>query len=132
MDRGQSARHLRPWTRCIFQSYVPMFFWRGERQVGADPHNALLQIYFKMGVAGVTSFPLLGAAIAFKLIYRSGEDFPGSFMMLMMCVGYMVVFYSENLLDYLQFQWCFWFTLGSVCASTRLGLYRSRARFGIS
>ena len=117
------SMHISPMCRC---------FWRGKRQVGVAPHNALLQICFEMGVAGVTSFLLLGTAIAFKLIYRSGEDFPGSFVMLMMCVGYLVVFYSGNLRDYLQFQWFFWFTLGSVCGSTRFALYPSRARFGIS
>jgi O-antigen ligase len=112
-----------------YQSYVPMFFSRGAGQVGTGPHNAFLQIYFEMGVVGLMSFLLLMAAIASKLIYRLGEDFAGSFVMLMMCVGYMVVFYSDNLLDYLQYQWLFWFTLGSVCASTRFAVYqRARSR----
>jgi O-antigen ligase len=115
-----------------YQSYVPLFFWRGEGQTGVGPHNAFLQIYFEMGVAGLTSFLLLMAAIAFELINRSREDFAGSFVMLMMLVGYMVVFYADNLLDYLQFQWFFWFTLGSVCASTRFAAYPSRARVVIS
>jgi O-antigen ligase len=116
-----------------YQSYVPMFFWRGEGQTGVGPHNAFLQIYFEMGVAGLTSFLLLVAAIAFTLIYRSRADFAGSFVMLMMLVGYMVVFYSDNLLDYLQFQWFFWFTIGTVCASTRCAaVYPSRVRFVIS
>lgn len=115
-----------------YPSYVPLFFWRGEGQEDFGTHNAFLQIYFEMGVVGLTSFLLLMATIAFKLIYRSREDFAGSFAMLMMCVGYMIVFYFDNLLDYLQFQWFFWFTLGSVCASTRFALYSSRARFVIS
>jgi O-antigen ligase len=84
-----------------------MFFWRGEGQTGVGPHNAFLQIYFEMGVAGLTSFLLLVAAIAFTLIYRSRADFAGSFVMLMMLVGYMVVFYADNLLDYLQFNGSF-------------------------
>ena len=115
-----------------YQSYVPLFFWRAEGQTGVGPHNALLQIYFEMGIAGLTSFLLLVAAIAFKLIYRSREDFAGSFVMLMMLVGYLVVFYADNLLDYLQYEWFFWFTLGSVCASTRFAAYPSRARLAIS
>jgi putative inorganic carbon (HCO3(-)) transporter len=115
-----------------YQSYVPLFFWRGEGQTGVGPHNAFLQIYFEMGVAGLTSFLLLVAAIAFKVVYRSREDFAGSFVMLMMLVGYMVVFYADNLLGYLQFQWFFWFTLGSVCASTRFAAYPLRARLAIS
>jgi O-antigen ligase len=115
-----------------YQSYVPMFFSRGVGLAGIGPHNAFLQIYFETGIVGLTSFLLIMAAIAFKLICRFREDFAGSFVMLMMCVGYMVVFYSDNLLDYLQFQWFFWFTLGSVCASTRSAVYHSRARFVMS
>jgi O-antigen ligase len=116
-----------------YQSYVPTFFSRGGTgQVAIGPHNAFLQIYFEMGVVGLTSFLLLMAAIASKLIYRFREDFAGSFVMLMMCVGYMVVFYSDNLLDYLQYQWLFWFTLGSVCASTRFAVYPSQARLAVS
>lgn len=111
-----------------YQSYVPMFFSRGGGQAGIGPHNAFLQIYFEMGVVGLTSFLLLMAAIASKLIHRLREDFAGSFVMLMMCVGYMVVFYSDNLLDYLQYQWLFWFTLGSACASTRFAVYPSQVR----
>jgi O-antigen ligase len=115
-----------------YQSYVPLFFWRGEGQEGVGPHNAFLQIYFEMGVAGLASFLLLMATIALKLIQRYREDFAGSFVMLMFLVGYIVVFYVDNLLGYLQFEWFFWFTLGSVCASTRFAAYPSRARFVIS
>jgi len=32
----------------------------------------------------------------------------------------MIENYSDNLLDYLQFQWFFWFCVGAVCASARL------------
>src|SRR5215472_10245194 len=113
-----------------YQSYVPLFFPRGEGQTGVGPHNAFLQIYFEMGIAGLTSFLLLMATIAFKLISRSRDDFAGSFVMFMMLVGYTVVFYGDNLLDYLQFQWFFWFTLGSVCASARFAGYPSSARRG--
>lgn len=103
-----------------YQSYVPIFFRHTVGEAAIATHNALLQIYFEMGIAGITSFLLLMGVVALTLVYRAKEDFPGSFSMLMMLVGYMVVCYSDNLLDYLQFQWFFWFTLGSVCASTRL------------
>jgi O-antigen ligase len=102
-----------------YVSYVPEFFWRGEGQAGVGPHNAFLQIRFEMGAAGITSLLLLIVAVAVQLLHRAKEDFAGSFLMLMMLGGYMVVFYSDNVLDYLQFQWFFWFTLGSVCASSR-------------
>jgi len=100
-----------------YQSYFPLFFPRGDGQEGIGPHNAVLQIYFEMGIAGLSSFALLMAAITFRLISTIGRDFAGSFTMLMLCISYLIVFYSDNLLDYLQFQWFFWFTMGTVCAS---------------
>lgn len=115
-----------------YESYVPLFFARGEGQSGVGPHNAFLQIYFEMGSAGIATFLLLMGTVAFKLVSAAARDFAGSFMMLMMCLGYMVVFYSDNLLDYLQFQWFFWFTIGSACASTRFAAYPSAARLVIS
>ncbi|WGS17343.1 MULTISPECIES: O-antigen ligase family protein [unclassified Bradyrhizobium] len=102
-----------------YQSYFPLFFPRGDGQEGIGPHNAVLQIYFEMGIVGLCSFAVLMAAIAFRLFSTIDRDFAGSFTMLMLWIGYLMVFYSDNLLDYLQFQWFFWFTMGTVCASKR-------------
>jgi O-antigen ligase len=115
-----------------YQSYVPLFFPRGEGQIGIGPHNAILQIYFEMGIAGLTSFALLLSATALKLLSISRRDLAGSLTMLMMCVGYIVICYSDNLLDYLQFQWFFWFILGTMCASARFAAHPSYARLAIS
>jgi O-antigen ligase len=102
-----------------YQSYVPLFFPRGEGQEGIGPHNAFLQIYFEMGAVGLASFVLLLATVAYQLLSMLRRDFAGSATMLLMCAGYVIICYSDNLLDYLQFQWFFWFVLGSICASTR-------------
>jgi putative inorganic carbon (HCO3(-)) transporter len=114
-----------------YQSYVPLFFPRGEGQAGVGPHNAFLQIYFETGIIGLAGFTAVIAITAFKLLSISGRDFAGAFTMLLICIGYVAIFYSDNLLDYLQFQWFFWFTLGSVCASTRVADYSSRVRRAI-
>ncbi|WP_143278246.1 O-antigen ligase family protein [Bradyrhizobium sp. UFLA03-84] len=109
-----------------YQSYFPLFFARGAGQDGIGPHNAILQIYFEMGNVGLLSFAALMAVIAFRLVSRMRADLAGTFTMLLLCVGYLMMFYSDNLLDYLQFQWFFWFTIGTVCAST--GLPRTALR----
>jgi O-antigen ligase len=108
-----------------YKSYVPLFFSRSEEGIAVGAHNTFLQIYFEMGLVGAVSFAVLMATIAFKLFLLSARDFRGSFTILMMCIGYMLVAYSDNLLDYLQFQWFFWFTVGTVCASQRLIAYPS-------
>ena len=48
------------------------------------------------------------------------QDFRGTRLIMLLCVAYMIENYSDNLLDYLQFQWFFWFCVGAVCASARL------------
>jgi putative inorganic carbon (hco3(-)) transporter len=40
--------------------------------------------------------------------------------MLSLFVFYLIVCYSDNVLDYLVFQWYFWFIMGVVCAWYRL------------
>lgn len=115
-----------------YQSYVPLFFSRGEGQTGVGPHNAFLQIYFEMGLAGVAAFLLVMATVALKLARGLRQDFAGSFVLLMLCAGYMIMFYSDNLLDYLQFQWFFWFVLGSACALPDPIAYPSRGRLAFS
>ncbi|WGD54944.1 O-antigen ligase family protein [Bradyrhizobium sp. CB1650] len=110
-----------------FQSYVPLFFslldaeaGTSDVQQGLGLHNGFLQIYFEMGLVGLIAFTFLMGTIAFKLIAAFNKDFAGSFVMLMLCVGYMIVLYYDNLFGYLQFQWFFWFTVGTVCASQQL------------
>jgi O-antigen ligase len=115
-----------------YESYVPLFFSRGEGQPGVGAHNAFLQIYFEMGIIGLACFAILILAVAIKLLSVASRDFQGAFTMLMMCLGYVTVFYSDNLLDYLQFQWFFWFTLGSVCASTRFLPHPAHAQLAVS
>jgi O-antigen ligase len=102
-----------------FQFYAPLFFSRLDAQAGIGLHNALLQTYFEMGISGLIAFTVLMSAIVLKLIATLNKDFAGSFTILTVCAGYMIVFCSDNLLDYLQFQWFFWFMLGSICASGR-------------
>jgi O-antigen ligase len=105
-----------------FGFYAPLFFSKFDPQSGIGLHNAFLQTYFEMGITGVIAFTFLMIAIVIKLIGMLNKDFAGSFTMLTGCAGYMVVFYSDNLLNYLQFQWFFWFVLGSICASGRFAV----------
>jgi O-antigen ligase len=102
-----------------FQSYTPLFFGRSPDDGGVGAHNALLQIYFEMGLAGICSYLSIFIAVFADLAKRLRLDFAGSVVIFAYCVGYLTVCFSDNLLDYLQFQWFFWFSLGTVCASTR-------------
>ena len=105
-----------------FGFYAPLFSSKFDPQSGIGLHNAFLQTYFEMGLVGVIAFAFLMIAVLMKLIAVLRIDFRGSFTMLTVWAGYMIVFYCDNLLNYLQFQWFFWFVLGSICASARFAI----------
>ncbi|UWU74817.1 O-antigen ligase family protein [Bradyrhizobium huanghuaihaiense] len=115
-----------------YKAYVPLFFSRGDGEVRIGPHNAILQIYFEMGMAGLASFGLLWGTVVLEVLSTWSRDFRGALTMSLLCAGYIVMCYSDNLLDYLQFQWFFWFIMGTIAASARLAAHTSQARFAVA
>jgi len=76
----------------------------------------LLQIFFEMGILGVLGFLWLFVSLFAKLRVGYSFDKAGATTMMILALGYLVVSYGDNLLDYLVFQWYFWFVMGVVCA----------------
>ncbi len=104
----------------LYVSYVPLFFSRGANPEGVGAHNAALQIYFEMGLVGVAAFVAVFITLFIMLAQRIKVDFPGTLLFALLCASHMLVASSDNMLDYLQFQWFFWFTVGTIIASTPL------------
>src|SRR5215813_1494289 len=96
-----------------FEYYVPLFFPRGG---GTGAHNALLQIFFEMGSLGVLGILWLFVSLFAKLRVGYSFDKAGAMIMMTLALAYLVVSYGDNMLDYLVFQWYFWFIMGVVCA----------------
>jgi O-antigen ligase len=112
----------------LYESYLPLFFPRGTHEPGVGPHNTLLQIYFEMGLIGLTAF-LAIFVVLFGQLYRGcTHERDGAIVIAMLCIGYLIVSYADNLLGYLNFEWFFWFVLGTVLASMRI--QRHLHRFG--
>jgi O-antigen ligase len=97
-----------------FEHYEPLFFPRAVDRVGA--HNALLQIFFEMGILGVLGFLWLFVSLFAKLRVGYSFDKAGAKIMMTLALAYLVASYFDNMLDYLVFQWYFWFIMGVVCA----------------
>jgi O-antigen ligase len=98
--------------------FVPLFFdVQGRPSDAIGTHNALLQIWFEIGIAGIASFAFAIAALGFTLLRRCASDFAGSALAIALTVAFLACAYSDNVLDYLQFQWPFWFFLGTVSAT---------------
>jgi O-antigen ligase len=110
-----------------FRTYSSVFFPLAL-EGGAPAHNAYLQIYFETGALGLTGFAVLFAALVRQLIRGTVRDRQGAGIALALVAGYLVVCYSDNVLDYLAFNWQFWFTLGSMLGVLRIQGPNPRAR----
>jgi O-antigen ligase len=102
-----------------YVGYVPIFFEKGAKPDGIGTHNALLQLYFEAGILGLGSFIAVFAILFVTLARRFRTDPDGTLIAMALCGGILACSYSDNMLDYLQFQWPFWFFIGTVCASVR-------------
>jgi O-antigen ligase len=106
-----------------FVHYVPAFFpyvRETNDAVGVGAHNVFLQIYFEMGVLGVLTFGWLFFSLFRKLKDGYRSDTRGTLIMSAFAASYLVECYSDNMIDYLVYQWFFWFIMGTVCAWNRL------------
>ena len=79
-------------------------------------HNVYVQWFFEAGILGV----LCAAWLFYRLfaILKLGMrgDKLGTVMIITVVLEYLVVAFSDNMLDYLAFNWYFWFVLGTACA----------------
>jgi O-antigen ligase len=105
-----------------FRHYLPEFFYKAAAEGGNDPHNVYLQIFFEMGTFGLLTFIWLFYALFGKLLKGYSVDRAGSIIIMALLFSYLIACFSDNVLDYLVFQWYFWFIMGVVCAWYRLAL----------
>jgi O-antigen ligase len=101
-----------------FEYYQPKFSLR-PGVFGA--HNVFLQIFFEMGILGLLAFLWLFVSLFTKLKKGYSFDKAGSTIMMTFAASFLINSYSDNTLDYLVFEWYFWFVMGVVCAWYRLG-----------
>lgn len=98
-----------------FAYYAPEFFKIGGG-VNYSAHSVYYQWLFEAGIIGL----LCAAWLYFRLIFfiKSGfnEDKLGAVIVITIIIEYLVVSYSDNMLDYLAFNWYFWFVLGTACS----------------
>ena len=81
--------------------------------------SALLQLYFEAGWLGLGTFVGAFAVALASLCLRWRADSKATPIVIALVLGILVCSYSDNMLDYLQFQWSFWFFIGIICAADR-------------
>jgi O-antigen ligase len=98
-----------------FPFYSPKFFPL-ESVRGVDAHNIYIQLMFETGMAGLLAYLWIFWRQALFLLRYWTFDRRGLIMVCAMIFVYLMVGYSDNLLEYVSYGWCFWFALGVIFA----------------
>jgi O-antigen ligase len=106
----------RPWFGYglySFPYYSPTFFPL-ETERGVDAHNVYIQLLFETGLAGLLTYLWIFCR-KFIWLFRSWRFDKRRFTMVAAITAvYMINAYSDNLLEYVSYGWCYWFALGLV------------------
>jgi O-antigen ligase len=79
-------------------------------------HNVYVKLIFEVGILGFLSFMALFANISRHLKGLLKTDKLGFVILIVLVAEYLVVAASDNTLDYLVFNWYFWFAVGAGCS----------------
>lgn len=98
-----------------FPYYSPTFFPL-ESSRGVDAHNVFVQLFFETGLAGLGAFLWIFARKFTWLLRYWAFDKHGLTMAAAMMSVYLIICYSDNLLEYVSYGWCYWFISGLIFA----------------
>jgi len=88
------------------------FSMSGGRNVGA--HSVAVQLFFESGVFGVAAYLLMFWRSAKQVLRVQAADRKLAVVAIALIVSYLLISLSDNMLDYLLFNWYFWFSVGAV------------------
>ena len=104
-----------------FKEFSVRFFEAGR--TGAAAHNVYLQLLFETGICGLAAFLAVFFTIGRTVIGKIKSDHVpsrrGQVILTGYLLGYLVVSFADNVLDYLAFNWYFWFFIGIMTAPIR-------------
>jgi O-antigen ligase len=106
-----------------FSIYSPAFFPL-ESVKGTAAHSVYIQTIFEMGFAGLMSLSWIFFRSFVWLARFWPFDKRGIPVAAASMIVYLVCCYSDNVFEYLTFDWCFWFFFGLIFA--QFSLYRAR------
>lgn len=107
-----------------FKEYSPTFFpLAGHINWGA--HSVYVQWLFELGIVGIISFIGLYYVAIRELKLLLQFDRLGSFVLIVVLVNYLIYSFSDNMFDYLSFNWYLWFIVGAGCALARANMTMS-------
>lgn len=113
------SRYLLGYGLNAFKYYSPVFFpLAGTTNFGA--HSTYVQWLFETGVVGVLTATWMHVRLFVTLFAGWLRDRLRAVIAITLVIEYLFFAFSDNMLDYLAFNWYFWFFLGMACAVTML------------
>jgi putative inorganic carbon (HCO3(-)) transporter len=98
-----------------FKYFSPTFFpLAGGTNFGA--HSTYVQWYFETGVIGVLAAAWMYVRLFFTLLLGIRQNRLGTIIVITLLIEYLFFAFSDNMLDYLAFNWYYWFFMGAACA----------------
>ncbi len=85
-----------------------------------------IQVLFETGLVGLIAFLWIFSRCSIWVLQRWRADKGGVTAAAALMLAYLTCSFSDNLLEYLPYQWEFWFAFGVICR--HLELHRVRAR----
>ena len=102
-----------------FREHVPFFFSRSGG-VNWDAHNVYVQWFYDVGLFGLVTYVWVHLYLLRKTRPLAQQDSSLAFMVRAIIIGYLIVSVSDNMMDYLAFNWYYWLLLGAACALASL------------
>jgi len=97
-----------------FKEFSPIFFpLAGNTNFGA--HSVYIQWLFELGIIGLLSFFWLNYKIIINLRPIAKIDPIGYFIMISIILNNLIYSFSDNMFEYLSYNWYFWFIIGAAC-----------------
>jgi O-antigen ligase len=94
-----------------FKYYSAQFFPLGK-EGGAGAHSVYIQYMFEIGVLGIIAFIWVFLSISITSLSAFKNQRKDVSFVISMLTLYIIISYSDNIVDYLSFNWYFWFLIG--------------------
>jgi hypothetical protein len=97
-----------------FREYSPIFFPFADH-INWNAHSAYVQIIFELGAVGTLAWAWLYGRVLSSLAPLFRYDRMAAYSLCVVVVNFLICAISDNMLDYLAYNWYLWFIVGAGC-----------------
>lgn len=112
------AHYLFGYGFTSFKEFSPVFFPLAGK-INWNAHSLYVQIIFELGAAGVATYFWIYYHALTRLKTMLKLDKLAAFTLIIIVINYLISSASDNMIDYLAFNWYLWFSVGIGFAYVR-------------